>query len=357
MAKFIIVEPHLYAREGKRVTSYFTQAMGQYIPLGRNIEKAREKLAVLLGRENTADTIAAMCEGFIKDQRERLKNGDETALDALTIRQYERMLNKHVKAKFGDMRPRDFKPAHKAQYLAMRKKGNPAKGMKPAPVGANREMAALGSAFEWGMANDMADYNPCHGVRRNKERARTRKPEIAEVNRFITFAKERGPASYMAAIIGIVVGISGRRRAEFIRLTKAATTAKGLECIDSKTKAGEPQRFYLVEWSPILRSVITEASQVWTKKVKGGECVPVETLYLFPTRSGEPYTDDGFSSNWNKLQRAWEAAGNERFRAHDLRALYVSELVDRGDDPNTHRNKETQQRVYDRRKVIKVKTL
>lgn len=356
MAKFIILEPHLYAREGKRVTSYFTQAMGQYIPLGRNLEKAREKLAALLGHENNEDTIEAMCAGFIKDQRERIKAGDKTALDPLTVRQYERMLNGHVKTKFGKMRPRDFKPAHKAQYLAMRKKGNPEKDMKPAAIGANREMAALGSAFEWGMANDKVDFNPCQGVRRNKERARTRKPEISEVNEFIEFAKKRSKASFMAAIIGVVVGISGRRRGEFIRLTKSAVTAQGLECIDSKTKSGDPERRYLVEWTPILRAVIIEASKVWTKK-SGDERVPVATLYLFPSRSGEPYTDDGFSSNWNKLQQAWEAAGHERFRAHDLRALYVSEMMDRGNDPNTHRNKETQQRVYDRRKVIKVKTL
>ena len=45
------------------------------------------------------------------------------------------------------------------------------------------------------------------------------------------------------------------------------------------------------------------------------------------------------------------------FRAHDLRALYVPEVLEQKRDPNTHKNPQTMRTVYDRRKTIKVTPL
>jgi integrase len=45
------------------------------------------------------------------------------------------------------------------------------------------------------------------------------------------------------------------------------------------------------------------------------------------------------------------------FRAHDLRALYASEMLEQKRDPNMHKNPQTMRRVYDRRKTIKVTPL
>jgi len=54
----------------------------------------------------------------------------------------------------------------------------------------------------------------------------------------------------------------------------------------------------------------------------------VSTLYVFPTRDGNPYTDRGFKTLW---QRCVLAAIDEkvlsedsRFTFHDLRAFYAS---------------------------------
>ncbi|MDB5909790.1 MAG: hypothetical protein JWP34_3904 [Massilia sp.] len=82
------------------------------------------------------------------------------------------------------MPPSGFKPTHSAQYLfAQREKGR--------PVRANREMAALCSAFNFGMSKGMVAANPCHGVKRNKETPRSRRPETAEINALTQIAKER----------------------------------------------------------------------------------------------------------------------------------------------------------------------
>ena len=55
--------------------------------------------------------------------------------------------------------------------------------------------------------------------------------------------------------------------------------------------------------------------------------------------------------------RKYQARYGDRFRAHDLRALYVSEMLDQGRDPNTHKNQQTMRKVYDRRRVIEVTPL
>jgi integrase len=347
MTKFIKIEPHLYAREGKRVTSYFTQVDGSYVNLGRNLALAQAKRDEMQGKRVREDTIQAMCDGFLEEQRELRAGGDETALSELSVRQYTAMLARVCRV-FGAMKPREFEPTHKAQYLAMRKKGCQERSIQPAPVGANREMAALGSAFNYGMREGLVKANPCLGVKRNKETPRRRAPTIAEVNEFIEMARAGGPDRYMVALIGVMVGVTGRRRAEFIRLTKSATHEDGLYCTDSKQKKGEPERFYVVEWSPFLRDVLNEALSIERRK---------PSIYLFPARHGGPFTDDGWSSGWQRLQDAWEAKSGQRFRAHDLRALYVSDLKDRSIAPNTHKNTATTDLVYDRRTRIKVKAL
>lgn len=347
MTAFIRIEPHLYARQGKRVTSYFTQIQGKYINLGRSLDDARIKRDELQGKRVAEDTIQAMCTGFLKDQRDSRQAGDEAALSELSIRQYETMLLRVCKV-FGAMKPREFLPMHKAQYLSMRKKGNPDKGIKPAPTGANREMAALGSAFEYGLREGLVVANPTRGVRRNKETPRDRKPDPSEANEFLAMAKTEGDCAYMCALIGFMVGVTGRRRAEFIRLTRSALTEAGIECSDSKQKKGQAARVYLVQWSPLLRQIIAEAQAIKRSK---------PSIYLFPARHGGPYTDNGWSTGWNRLQRKWEDRKGERFRAHDLRALYVSDMTDRGINPETHKSEATQKRVYDRRRVIKVTPL
>ena len=83
------------------------------------------------------------------------------------------------------------------------------------------------------------------------------------------------------------------------------------------------------------------------------------TKYVFATRSGEPYTASGFKCEWNRLMRRYvDRFGKDaHFRAHDLRALYVSEMLEQNRCPNTHKNEETMRRVYDRRKVVEVTPL
>lgn len=283
--------------------------------------------------------LTELWKAYIAEQRELVKLQDPAALSPRTIRDYTKMMERHVLPEFGSMKPNSFKATHAAQYIrAQRLAGRPIRG--------NREMSCLGSVFAYGMSVGACDSNPCKGVRRNKEMARTRSVSIAEVNTLLEIASQGVSGGLlMVSLIAVTVALTGRRRGEVLGLPVEALTDEGIEVVDTKTRRYGERR-YLVRWSPMLKSVIEKA-----KALRPG------TGWVFPTRYGNPYADGSFRREWAVMMNLYKKATGDRFRAHDLRALYVSTMLGRGQDPNTHRNESTMRRVYDRRRVVTVKPL
>lgn len=343
------VAPFLYARDGKRKTQFFTMLAGKYHPLGHDEGQAKIKLAVLMELPAVETTIRAMCDGYLRDQERRRDAGEPGAITENGQKDYTVCL-KTVCAVFGDMAPGDFKPSHAARYLKLRRE-------QGCGVRGNKEMSALSSAFNYGMESGAVEVNPCRGYRRNTETPRTRKVEVAEVNAFLRFAELQGGSAYLTALIGLCVALTGRRRGEVLRLPKASITAEGLKVPANKVRAGETQRHYLVEWSPTLRQLVDLASNFKHRRAKNRPALV--TGFLFHNRDGAPYTDSGFKTNWQKLMRAYAGTPDDPrwFRNHDLRALYVSEMLAQERAPNTHKNEKTMRAVYDRRRVVKVSPL
>lgn len=280
--------------------------------------------------------ISTLCRLFLAEQRQLLAEGDAGALSARTIADYTEALDRHMVPTFGAMRVTVFKPTHAAQYLLKcRREGRPVRG--------NREVAALASAFNHAMALGEVDVNPCRGVRRNRERPRTRSVSIAELNVLLDLAQQQGGSAYMVALIAVMVALTGRRRAEIRTMRADQVTDDGVVATDSKNRAG---RHYLIRWSPMLHRVVDEAAKIKPR-----------STHVFPNRSGQPYSDSGFKCVWQRLMRVYEGNTGDRFRAHDLRALYVSEMLDRGEDPHTHQNTATMRKVYDRRRLIEITPL
>ena len=297
-------------------------------------------LGWLMGLDK-ADTIEAMCRSYIAEQRRLFTSGDAASLALVTINDYETSIEKHVIPVFGKMRPTDFRPAFVAQYLDRAKKACRA-------IRGNRDMAALGSAFNHGMVLGLVESNPCRGVKRNKERPRTRSVRVAEFNAFIAHAKAKGGSAYLVGLIGALTALSGRRRAEILALPLAAMADDGIRCNSAKVRAGDDPRKYLIPWSPLIRQLVAECKAIKRR---------TPSLVLFPTLDGQPYTDSGFKCLWNRLMHSYVKAGGVWFHAHDLRAMYVSLTLAAGGNPNTHQNEETMRRVYDRREEIKITPL
>lgn len=329
---------YMDVRHGRRTTTYYAILKGKRHNLGHDRQAAEIKLRELIAGKPTAGTIADMCYQFIAFHRAAIEAG-RPELAETTVDEYENSLVKYVLPVFGAMPPHAFKPTHSAQYLlAQREKGRAVRG--------NREMAALGSAFNFGMSKGMVSGNPCHGVKRNKEKPRSRRPETHEVNALTQLARSRGDSAYMCMLIGLMVAITGRRRAEVMRLTKFALRDDGIHVVDAKTKTGESERTYLVAWSPLLRQLVEEALAM----NRGRD-------WIFANLDGQPYTDSGFKTLWGRTMTAYVKAGGKRFTAHDLRAYYVTEKSAKGENPETHRNPATTKRVYDRTRTVKVKPL
>lgn len=333
--------PRLYVKRGKRVDTYWTLLGGKYHGLGNNRADAERQLRDLIEGRPVSGSIADLADRFIKHMNREREKGVKTALAQRTIDDYTEALNDRLLPVFGKMRPADFLPTHASQYLSkMAEKGR--------AVRANREIAALGSMFAYGMQLGVVNANPCHGVKRNTEIPRDRSVTIAEMNALIATAKARGTGSYMVALIAAMVAITGRRRAEILRLTLASITTDGLVGEEAKAKRGRKARSFLVQWSPTLREVVDEARTLER---------PTTSIYLFASRTGGPYSDAGFKAIWNRIMADYVEAGGEHFTAHDLRALFVSKKLERDEDPATHANPATTRRVYDRRRVVKVRAL
>jgi integrase len=330
---------YMDVRHGKRTTTYYALLKGARINLGHDRAAAERRLRELIDGKPTAGTIADMCAQFIAHHRALIAAGTGE-LAEITLDDYENSLNKHVLPRCGSWKPSQFKPTHKAQYLKKQKELARA-------VRGNREMAALGSAFNFGVSMGMIDKNPCHGVKRNKEKPRTRRVETWEVNRLSQVAKAKGESAYMIMLIGMMVAITGRRRAEVRELPDLALREEGIRVKAAKQQMDDPDQWFLIAWSPLLRQLVTEALAM--KRNGRG--------YVFATEEGRPYTDSGFKTMWGRTMDDYVAQGGVRFTAHDLRAYYVTEMSEKGEDPKTHRNRATTERVYNRNRVHKVKPL
>lgn len=207
-----------------------------------------------------------------------------------------------LKKVFGHMPADCVKPSHVARYLDTRC----SKDGKPAPVRANREAALLSSVYSWAMRRGLAEVNPCYGVRRNVEKARTRCPSQEEIEAV------NSVAPLAVALTVELAYYTGQRRADLLKLRLADLTEAGIQITQGKTGAK-----LLIRWSPGLRDCVNA--------IKALER-PVRGLFLICNRRGQPYTDSGFKAMWGKaMDKALkEGLIQERFHFHDIRAAAIT---------------------------------
>lgn len=308
----------------------------RYINLGRDRADAIRKVLEMERRAPTTGTVLEMVRAYLESTTFAAL-GKRTQADYLAH-------SKHIIRVFGEMRVSDVKPPHVARYLRIER--------KEAPVQANREIAFFSSAFQEGIEQGLAESNPCRQVRRNTEKPRSRLPSHEDIESFLDVAKQRGAGSELVGIMARFAAITGRRRAEFLRLRKDDLTEEGVKLTFAKERSDAATKTGLIGWTPTLRQVIADAKAIRYPSKKPRP----SSIYVFANRAGRPYTEQGFKSMWSKIMADWLAADRdrERFTFHDLRAYYVTEMVGRNKNPETHANPATTRRVYDRRRVVKI---
>lgn len=196
-----------------------------------------------------------------------------------------------LKKVFGDMEPAEVMRLHVARYLDMR--------AGKAPVAGNREVALLSDVFAVAIRWGLCEINPCTGVRRNKERPRTRAIGDAE---FKAFRATVAPAIQNAMDLAL---LTGQRLGDVLAMRWSNCTEQGIE-----VRQGKTGKALVVRWSAELVEVVDRCKTA----MKARAVTPIDPPLVGIVRSA-------FDTAWQRAQVAWGESGKARFTFHDLRAM------------------------------------
>lgn len=340
--------PRMYAYKGKRKDTYYTiTASNERINLGHDLLAAKRKLLQLEEGQSIAGTIGELLDDYLKEIDDLVKDGkrSQNTLDSNKLEIVQ------LKKAFGSMVPKDLDPPSVWAYL------HKYRG-KEAPVRANREVSFLQAAFNWARDQGIVRDNPCVGVKRNEEEARTRLVKEDEMDSLIKFCRENGhldddserkessQAGLRVALAARLAYLTSKAQGQILRLHKSQINEEGITF--SKRKRGAPT---LVQWTDELHKTVDECLALPTK---------VTSLYLICNRHGQPYTSSGFKSMWKRIMNKWVEEGNEHFTFHDIRAKATTDLIEDGrkaSELTGHLTESIPAKVYDRRVVRKAKAV
>lgn len=203
---------------------------------------------------------------------------------------------------FGHMRPDEVRPRDIGAFLD-RPKGK---------IQANRQVAVLSAIYSKMVGRwYVAEKNPCLKVERNDSKKRTRYVSDAEYYAVYCIARPRVQIAMDLALL------TGQRQGDLLSLPFSNVSEEGI-----LFKQGKTGKRLLVEMSPSLKAVVERARNL----------VPVVDIggYVLRTRSGRPYTSEGFRACWQRTMKKAMSRKllEERFTFHDLRAKCVSDTVD-----------------------------
>lgn len=319
-------DKHLPQRVYQRGGSYyFVDTDGKWHNLGKDYQKALLEYGNLTDRQLICNTIGDLITRYL------LEESPTKAPDThkTNVRQ-----SKFLRAAFGSMRIDDLTARAIYQYMDARGEN--------APVRANRELSLLSHMYKKAIRWGSADRNPCLGIERFPEKPRERYIEDWEYMAFREFA---GPliAAYMDFKL-----LTGLRQRDVLSLRKSDLKDDGIHILISKTK-----KEIIIAWTKHLAAA-TEAAGALQKTGKA-----IGSMYLFATRRGQQYTQDGFRAIWQrKMVKALETGVlKERFRDHDLRAKTGSDTdLNHAASLLAHLDSKTTDKYY-RRKIPVVRPL
>lgn len=175
-------------------------------------------------------------------------------------------------------------------------------------VTANRQYAFMQAAFKWGAEYGKVRDNPCVGIKKFPEKARTRYVTDAEYDVCYSVA----PASLR--ILMELAYLCRLRVVEALSLEESDCLREGIRV--DRVKGSKKQ---IIGWSPRLREAV---------KLSGMLRRSVGCTNLIRNRLGQPYTVDGIETNWQKVIRPVFEEGKliERYTLHDLKAKGVSDF-------------------------------
>ncbi|WP_339088909.1 integrase [Variovorax paradoxus] len=306
------------------------------INLGQDKRAAIQKVLDLNGASNDAGTIEELWRTYqTMPQWKRL--GERTKEDYAKY-------SVPLLAVMGKVSARLVRPADIARYLRVER--------ADAPVRANREVALLSNLMTVAVERGDIDVNPCKQVKRNLERLRTEAPEPESFAAFIAWLTAQGSQRQVIALMAEFAAMAGSRRIEFLHLTLPQIDSIAGEIRTTRAKQhGGSTRVESISITPKMEDLVRRLRALPR---------PDTCLHVFTTRDGNPYTDTGFASTWQRsmAKALEEKVITRRFTFRDLRAYYTTQhKAQYGELPELHADVKTTARVYDRSRVSERKGL
>lgn len=215
-----------------------------------------------------------------------------------------------------EMKPRDF-----AEFMNVRK----------GRIQRNKQLAVLSCAFTQAVSVwYMCDRNVCRDVKRHRSRPRDREVTDAEFAGFMATVPYRMKLAMQLSVA------TGQRQGDILSLRWDQVDKLDLKIRFKQAKTGKR---LAVRITPHIRELLAKCQDM-----------APDGPYVIRRRDGDRYTSDGFRAIWQRYQRRWAKAGNERFTYHDLRARAAAKCnsVEEAMLLLGHQNISMTRRVYDR---------
>lgn len=240
------------------------------------------------------DDVRAVAEDYMRSGRPRWSTK--------TIKEYRRQLERDIYPAFGRRRIDSVTRREIAQFLETRP-----------PVMANRIRALLRAIYAFAIKRDYVPHgfaNPCDGIERNRETARTRWLNSEEEARLMAQLDKHPDAQARHAITLLLN--TGLRKSELLGLRWEDVDLAQSTLTARKTKNHRDRTIPLNETA---RRILADMP-----RLEGNPFV-----FWSPVKSGAARVDIE-----NAFEEMRDAAGIENLTLHDLRRTFGSKLISRG---------------------------
>lgn len=276
--------PRVYVKHG---AYYYVHPNGKWerlAPVGQEAEM-RRAWSLKEDPAGTLETVAALLDDYLVNYAKANKEArtyKDNCIEAEFLKSY-----------FGRMRPQDVLPMHVGNYLDI--------GLEAErPVRANREKALLSATFSWAMRHEkwgkLVTFNPCRGVKRNKETKRIRIVEDYEYQAVFKRAHKN------VQRLMVLVYRTLQRPEDLLRIGPRNIIMREIEGVKRRVlsiQQGKTDNYVEIILTPDIEAAIAPDSNIVYPTFIHA------TGEMNPKKAGKPYTYSGIRAMFTRSLEKW----------------------------------------------------